>query len=370
MDSLVVGAQLFLAVVFAVAGTAKLFDLRGSRKAVADFGVPEQLTRVVGVLVPLAELAAALTLLFVPTARWGAVLALLLMLVFIAGVANAMRKGLDIDCGCFGQVYSATASSATLVRNGVLAALAAVVVVHGAGPAINDWFAARSAGELAAIAAVIVALFLAAAGWWRWSRSRTRRADLEIRSRNERRRTPQDELPPAPERDPYGHLVGTVAPSFELPDLHGTTHTLESLLARGRPVVLMFMAVGCGPCAQVRPDWARWRSSLGERLTLAVISDGNHEQVRARWQELGDEYVLLDPEEKTLRAYALASTPTALVVDRNGLIASTPYSGILGAELIVRRALRLEPGTVQPVPPTTPTTPRMPAVLQYGTGSA
>ena len=367
MDSFVVGAQLFLAAVFAVAGTAKLFDLAGSRKAVADFGVPERFAPAVGLLVPLAELAAALMLLFVPTARWGALLALLLLLVFIAGVANAMHRGLDVDCGCFGKVYSATASSATLVRNGILAALAAVVLVHGPGPAINDWFAARSSGEIVAIAAVIVALLLAAAGWWRWSRNRTLRRDLELRSEEATRRTPQDELPPAPERDPYGHPVGTVAPAFELPDLYGTTHTLESLLARGRPVVLMFMAMGCGPCAQVRPDWARWRSSLGDRLTLVVISDGTPDQVRSRWEELGDEYVVLDPEENTLRAYALNSTPTALVVDRNGLIASTPYSGVLGAELIVRRALRLEPGTVQPAPPSLP---KRPAVLQYGTGSA
>src|SRR5262249_7030882 len=146
-----------------------------------------------------------------------------------------------------------------------------------------------------------------------------------------------------------------------------TIYTLDSLLAKGRPVVLMFMAVGCGPCAQVRPDWARWRSSLRDRLTLVVITDGNHKQIDDRWGELGDEYVLIDPEDDTLRAYALNSTPTALVVDRNGLIASTPYSGVLGAELIIRRALRIEPGTVKPARARPP---KMPAVMQYGTGSA
>jgi hypothetical protein len=100
---------------------------------------------------------------------------------------------------------------------------------------------------------------------------------------------------------------------------------------------------------------------------MVVISDGEPEDVRSRWEGLGDEYVLLDPEEETLRAYALASTPTSLVIDRNGLVASTPYSGALGAELIVRRALRLEPGSVEPAPGPAPA---MPTVLQYGTGSA
>jgi thiol-disulfide isomerase/thioredoxin len=340
--------------------------LGGSRKAVADFGVPARLVPAVGVLVPLAELAAAIALIFRPTARWGALLALALLVVFVGGVANAMRKGLDVDCGCFGKVYSATAGSATLVRNVVLAALAALVVAHGPGPAINDWIAARTGSELAAIAGSVVAVALAAAAWWLWARNRTLRRDLELaRSAQQApvKRIPQDELPPAPERDPYGHPVGTVAPAFELQDLHGNTHTLESLLALGRPVVLTFMAIGCGPCAQVRPDIARWRESLADRLTMVVISDGEPETVRSRWEDLGDEYVLLDPEDEALRAYALASTPTSLIVDTNGLIASTPYSGILGAELIVRRALRIEPGSVQRAP-------AMPPVLQYGASPA
>jgi peroxiredoxin/cbb3-type cytochrome oxidase subunit 3 len=360
MDSFVVGAQLLLAAVFALAGGAKLSDLAGSGKAVADFGVPARVAPVVGVLVPLAELAAAAALIFRPTARWGALLALLLLIVFVGGVANAMRKGLDVDCGCFGRVYSATAGSATLVRNAVLAALAAVVVVHGSGPAINDWVGARSGAELVAIGTSVVAVFLVAVSWWLWSRNRTLRRDLELL-----RSAPvtTEELPPPPERDPYGLPVGTGAPAFELPDLHGDTHTLDSLLAHGRPVVLTFLAVGCGPCGKVIPDVARWRESLADRLTMVVITDGEPDQIRDRWEELGVEHVLLDPSEEMLKAYGLAATPTSLVIDRNGLIASTPSSGILGVEVLVRRALRLVPGTVRPAQ-------TLPAVLQYGASSA
>jgi uncharacterized membrane protein YphA (DoxX/SURF4 family)/peroxiredoxin len=359
MTLLVVGARLLLAAVFALAGAAKLSDLTGSRKAVADFGVPAPAARVVGLLVPLAELVAAAALIFRPTARAGALLALLLLLVFVAGVANAMRKGLDVDCGCFGPVYSATAGSATLVRNIVLAVLAAVVVAHGSGPAIDGWIGARSGAELAAFLASAAAVILAALSWWLWSRNRTLRRDLELL-----RAAPVAEEPPPPDgRDPYGLEVGAVAPAFELPDLHGHRHTLESLLAHGRPVVLTFMGVGCGPCGKVMPDVARWSTSLSDRLTMVVISDGDQEQVRGRWEELGVEYVLLDPNEEILQAYGLAATPTCLVIDRNGLIASTPSSGILGVEVLVRRALRLVPGTVAPVK-------TLPAVLQYGSSSA
>ena len=359
MDSFVVGAQLLLAAVFALAGGAKLFDLAGSRRAVTDFGVPARAASAVGLLVPIAEIAAAVALIFHATARWGAALALVLLLTFVAGVANAMRKGLNIDCGCFGKVYSATAGSPTLVRNALLAALAAVVVVHGPGPAIDDWASARSGSELVAIGATTVAVILAAVSWLLWSRNRTLRRDLELL----RAAPPVAEPATPPQRDPYGLAVGTPAPAFELADLHGNTHTLDSLLARGRPAVLTFMAVGCGPCGKVMPDVARWRAALDERLTMVVISDGEPEDVRARWEEHGVDQVLLDPSGDVLRAYDLAATPTALLIEPDGVIASTPSSGILGVEVLVRHALRRVPGTPRVAPAS-------PAVLQYGPSSA
>ncbi len=74
---------------------------------------------------------------------------------------------------------------------------------------------------------------------------------------------------------PAGLPVGATAPGFALPDLHGATHTLESLLARGRPVALVFVAPGCGPCQQMLPELGRWQAALADRLTVAVISRGN-----------------------------------------------------------------------------------------------
>jgi uncharacterized membrane protein YphA (DoxX/SURF4 family) len=155
MDSFLVGAQFLLAGVFLVAGIAKLFDLNGSIRAVFDFGVPEWAAPTVGRVLPVVEAATGVALLFHPTARWGALAALVLLLAFMAGVANAMRQGKDVDCGCFGPIYSATASSPTLIRNGVLAALAFVVVLEGPAPAIDEWVSERSGAELVAIGATI-----------------------------------------------------------------------------------------------------------------------------------------------------------------------------------------------------------------------
>jgi len=178
MDSFAVVVVLVLAAVFAVAGAAKLFDLKGSRQAVGDFGVPASLVPAVGVLLPIAEIATALALVIHPIARWGAVAALALLLVFVGGVANAMRQGKDVDCGCFGRIYAATAGSLTLVRNGLMAALALVVVVHGPGPAVDAWVADRTAAELAATGLGTAAILSAAAAWLFWRDLRKARKTL------------------------------------------------------------------------------------------------------------------------------------------------------------------------------------------------
>lgn len=324
---------MLLAAVFGLAGGAKLFDLRGSRRAVADFGVPPGAASVLGVALPLVELAIAIALLVPATAGAGAIAALILLLCFIAGVARAMRKGLDVDCGCFGPVYSATAGSATLIRNVVLAALAAVAVVHGPVD-IGDWISERSAGELVLAAAILLGA-LGVVALWLWKQNR----DLQ-RAAAERAASGQDEPSMAPQQDPQGLPVGAAAPGFELRNLRGETQTLESLLALGRPVALTFMAAGCGPCGKLRPELARWKTAFGDRLTVAVISNGSTEQVRERWQEVDVDDVLLDGSDNVLMAYRLRATPISVLIAPDGTIASTPAAGVHGAEVLFRLALR------------------------------
>jgi uncharacterized membrane protein YphA (DoxX/SURF4 family) len=123
--------RLALAGVLGVAGVAKLKDRGGSRRAVVDFGVPERLVTPVASGLPVAELAAAALLLPAGTAQWGALLALLLLAFFVAAIAVNLSKGRTPDCHCFGQLHSGPAGWRTLLRNLVLAAGAAIVVVAG-----------------------------------------------------------------------------------------------------------------------------------------------------------------------------------------------------------------------------------------------
>ena len=79
LDAAILCARLLLAVVFALAGVAKLADRAGTRQALVDFGVPAALAGPFWILLPLAELAVAAALVPATTAWWGAVGALALL---------------------------------------------------------------------------------------------------------------------------------------------------------------------------------------------------------------------------------------------------------------------------------------------------
>src|ERR671919_410967 len=169
MDAALLIARLVLGAVFTIAGVAKLADLKGSRQAIVDFGVPSALAAPLGLLLPLAELAVAATLLPASTAWWGAVGALALLLLFVVGISVNLARGRKPECHCFGQLHSAPAGPKTLARNGALAAVAAFVVWQGSdgvGPGPLGWVGGLTATQLIAVFLVVAVLALLAGQWW------------------------------------------------------------------------------------------------------------------------------------------------------------------------------------------------------------
>src|SRR5215208_4215891 len=170
MPAFLLGARLVLAGVFAGAGFAKLADRAGSRQALVDFGLPAALAKSLTILLPLAELAVALTLIPASTALWGAVGALALLLLFVAGISMNLARGRTPDCHCFGQLHSAPVGWKTLTRNGALAAVAGFVVWQGwqgdVGPSPIAWLGVLSATQLLILVGGAVVLGLLAGQWW------------------------------------------------------------------------------------------------------------------------------------------------------------------------------------------------------------
>jgi hypothetical protein len=146
MNTALLFARLSLAAVLGVAAIAKVADRAGSRRALVGFGVSAELARIGAYLLPAAELVIAVGLLFGSTAQASAVAALVLLGLLTGAVARALPRGQQVDCHCFGQLSEGPAGTGTLVRNGLLAALAAfVVVAPGApGPGVAAWLGTRS----------------------------------------------------------------------------------------------------------------------------------------------------------------------------------------------------------------------------------
>lgn len=97
-------ARVALAGVLAYAGWAKVTEPPVvQRRAVRAYEIlPEGMVNIVGIGLPILELALAALLLIGFATRFVAAASAVLMVVFIAGIISAWARGLNIDCGCFG----------------------------------------------------------------------------------------------------------------------------------------------------------------------------------------------------------------------------------------------------------------------------
>jgi methylamine dehydrogenase accessory protein MauD len=345
MDTVVLLARLLLAAVFVVAGIAKLADREGSRQAVADFGVPAVLASPLGILLPLAELAVAIALIPTATALWGAMGALALLLLFVVGIGANLARGHRPDCRCFGQLHSAPAGWSTLARNGVLAAVAGILVWRGlegnVGPSVIGWIGALSAAGWLVLAGVMVGVALLATQWLFLFNLLRQNGRLLARLDAVEQRLVAAGLAPSENGtgQAAGLPVGEPAPSFGLEDLHGQEVQLDRLRARGKPVVLLFTDPKCGPCAELLPEVSSWQQVYAEKLTVSIVGRGSVEENSAEVSEHGVENVLLQEDWEVADAYEVDATPSAVVVSPEGTIGSSLARGPAEVRELVARAV-------------------------------
>ena len=321
--------------VFAVAGVAKLTDRAGSRQAIVDFGLPSSLATPLGILLPLTELAVAAALIPPATAPWGALGALALLLLFVAGISFNLARGHKPDCHCFGQLHSAPAGWKTLARNGVLAALAGFVLWRGwedAGPSAFAWLGNLTVIGVVGLMAGLVVLGIMAMQWLVLINLFRQNGRLLVRLDAVEKRLGAADLAAIPSEDQpeeqrRGLPPGSPAPAFSLPGLYGETHTLDSLRAPDKPVVLLFTDPDCGPCTALLPEIGRWQREHPEALTISLVSRGSVEENRAKTAEHGVERVLLQEDWEVAESYEVKGTPSAVLVNPEGTIGGTLAEG-------------------------------------------
>ncbi len=137
-------------------------------------------------------------------------------------------------------------------------------------------------------------------------------------------------------RIPVGPEVGTSGTRLPLPALDGGYVGLDDL--RGERRVLLFFSPDCVFCQRMLPDLREWEEEAGDATDRLVIVSGGAEEAN-RAMELRSR-VVLDDGFTTGNDYGVTGTPSAIVIDEDGKVASPIATGadavldLLDAELL------------------------------------
>jgi thiol-disulfide isomerase/thioredoxin len=324
-------ARIIVAVVFAAAAFAKLASLPATRSAIEAFGVPKRVAAAGTYVLPLAELAVALLVLWSSTAWWGSLGALVLLASFSVAIGVNLAQGRTPDCHCFGQLHSRPVSAGTLGRNGVLAVPPLFVLAAGrvdAGPDPMEWLRHLSRGE--AVLTVVCAALAAALAFVAIVLRRVVARQRELAEAvNVLEQHALRERPPSQPRTadpPRGLPLGAVAPDALVTERDGERLTISTLLDR-RPAVLIFVSHGCAPCRQLLPRLPGWQRKLAGRVRIAVIVRGSE----AAHAKVGEEHPEVELHfsrgEALSTAYRAEWTPAAVAISPEGRVASETRFG-------------------------------------------
>jgi methylamine dehydrogenase accessory protein MauD len=317
-----------LCAVFLIAGLSKLKDRAGSRQSFVEFGLPRALAGPLGIALPVCELIVAIALLPASFAWIGAIGAIVLLGVFILGIAANLLQGKKPDCHCFGQIHSKPIGWDLVARNAALAGVAGMVVY--AGPRQPSFLALGgtsnqiSGGPLFLAFAMVVLALLGFQSWLLYQLiQQGGRVLLRLDALEKQIGGTAAPEPPAV----HGLPLGDPAPDFELPDLQGDRVSLLQLRSGGKPVLLLFAHPGCGPCQALLPEVASWQRDSADSLRIVVISEGSREDNLAKARQHGIETVLLQTEHEIGNRYDALATPSAVLVRPDGTIGSAAATG-------------------------------------------
>ena len=116
----------------------------------------------------------------------------------------------------------------------------------------------------------------------------------------------------------------TAFAGFSLPDLDGTTHTVEDL--RGKVAIVNFWAVWCPPCRKEMPSLERLRAHLADQaFSVVAVAQGEtansvHEYLETL-QPAPKFLYLLDTDWEATSACGVRGLPMSFVLDKKGRVA-------------------------------------------------
>ena len=130
-----------VAAVFLAAAIPKVLDPASFATDIDNYRiVPDALIGPIAVALPLIETIVGLALLTGIYARGAAIVASGMLVAFALGMIQAIARGIDLDCGCFGHMVEAQVSWLTVARNVVLTVASLAITL---GPDLPLWPAMR-----------------------------------------------------------------------------------------------------------------------------------------------------------------------------------------------------------------------------------
>lgn len=322
LDGPLLLAPLTIAALLVTSGIAKVRAPAETRSAFQQLRLPRVLADgPAPTVLPWAEIALAIALLVLP-GRWAlipAVVALGLMLTYLAIIVRALGFGYPVTCSCFGRLGLGLVTRRTMWRN------AALVVVAGVG-------LLAAGGERS----VLARLLSAPATVWLWLALTALVGLVLVLTFGGGSDDPDSVVAPSAsgdgldeewvdyQRQPLPHGVLVTA--------EGRTRNLYELVGGGAHL-LVFLSIGCGPCESVIPRIREWDEEFGPVTVRAVVTD-SVEGASERAPLLAG-VVLHDPSGLTRRVFAAAS-PGAVLLGMDGLLAGGPVAGSARIEEMVQ----------------------------------
>jgi thiol-disulfide isomerase/thioredoxin len=333
MSAFLLFSRLLLALVFAVAGVAKLIRSRLTCDMLREFGVPERFVSPSSVALPLGELAIAIALLPLGSAWFGAIAALALLVIFSAAIGISLYFGRRPACHCFGQIDSRPVSVWTMLRNGALIAVAMFIIWQSpknVGYSAIDWLIDIPPVERATLILATIGICLGGLILFLLFQLTAQNGRLLLEFEALSMRTDRSSALPRPAKNVpasfVGLPVGAPAPKFSLNDVLGQKVSLDSLLRIGQPILLVFTDPNCGPCDALMPTLSQWQQKLSE-LLLVVVSRGTSEENRIKASQFGLASVLLQKDREVQVDYQALGTPSSVLVMADGNIGSGVAQG-------------------------------------------
>ena len=344
MDVVLLLIRIFLFVVFAVAGIGKLLDLEGSKKAVKEFGVSEDLADGVAISLPIAELVFALMLLPLTTAWFGAIGTFLLLTVFIGGMIWQLAKGNAPDCHCFGAIHSEPVSKKSLIRNIVFALLAFFLILQGIDgqglglTELNSEMAIQLFLGLATIGLLGAVVYYLKKISEQQTQIMRRIEVLELIS-SDGKEVERENVGSINDRLPIGARI----PEFELKDLNGKTVSSKNLFDNQKPALLFFVSPTCNPCGALLPEIEQWQEDLKDKVEFIYVSNGNAVENVAKFGGKNFKRILLQEDREVAEFFKSNWTPAAIFINFKGVVGSYPAVGDAAIRELVEKIKAEQP---------------------------